>query len=84
MVELELQGLNSRQRVLADIMWSLDGFDQVQAFIRTLPPRERAEAHTIIDLMKMALVEQYAEGMQAEGHEISTKAADALIDKIRR
>jgi hypothetical protein len=84
MIELELQGLNSRQQVLADIMWSLEGWDEVQAFICTLPPRERAEAHTIIDLMKMALVEQYAEAMREDGHEISTAAADALIDKIRR
>jgi hypothetical protein len=84
MVEFELQGLNSRQQVLADIMWSLDGFDEVQAFIRTLPLRERAEAHTIIDLMKMALVEQYAEGMSADGHELGLAAANALIDKIRR
>jgi hypothetical protein len=84
MVELELHGLNSRQQVLADIMWNLDGFDEVEGFIRTLPKREAAECRTIIDLMKMALVEEYAQAMSEDGHEFSLAAADALIDKIRR
>jgi hypothetical protein len=60
MIEFELQGLNARQQVLADIMWSLEEFEQVQAFIATLPDREACECETIIEMMKMAVVEQVA------------------------
>ena len=60
MIEFELQGLNARQRVLADIMWQLEEFEQVQAFIATLPDREACECQTIIEMMKMAVVEQVA------------------------
>ena len=62
-VEFTIEGLNPKQMALADIMWSLDGFDEVQAFIKTLPKREQTECHTIIELMKMAMVEQCYDGI---------------------
>jgi hypothetical protein len=80
MVELELQGLNARQQVLADIMWQLEEYDQVQAFIATLPDREACEAESIIEMMKMALVEQYAQGMA----KTPMTEAQKLIDKVRK
>jgi hypothetical protein len=51
--------------VLADIMWGLDGFDEVQLFIKTLPKREQKECRTIIELMKMAVVEQCYDGINS-------------------
>jgi len=63
MVEFELQGLNARQQVLADIMWQLEEYEQVQAFIATLPDREACEAESIIEMMKMAVVEQCYDGI---------------------
>jgi hypothetical protein len=62
-VEFTIEGLNPKQMALADIMWSLDGFDEVQAFIKTLPKREQTECHTIIELMKMAMIEQCYDGI---------------------
>jgi hypothetical protein len=44
----------------------LDGFDEVQAFIKTLPKREQKECRTIIELMKMAVVEQCYDGIKQE------------------
>jgi hypothetical protein len=76
-VEFTLQGLNAKQMVLADIMWGLDGFDEVTAFIATLPQRERKECQTIIELMKMAVVEQCYDGIS------ELTEADALISKIK-
>jgi uncharacterized protein YqgQ len=76
MIEFELQGLNARQRVLADIMWSLEEFEQVEAFIATLPDREACECQTIIEMMKMALVEQVAP--EIKGHETYTEAEQVL------
>ena len=73
MIEFELQGLNARQQVLADIMWGLEEYDQVQAFINTLPNRERIECEGIIEMMKMAVVEQCYDGVENTG-----EAADVI------
>jgi len=78
MVEFELQGLNARQQILADIMWQLEEYDQVQAFIATLPDREACEAESIIEMMKMAVVEQCYDGIQ------QLDAAKSVIDKFRK
>jgi hypothetical protein len=78
MVEFELQGLNARQKFLADIMWQLEEYDQVQAFIATLPDREACEAESIIEMMRMAVVEQCYDGIQ------NIDAAKSVIDKIRK
>ena len=81
MVELELYGLTARQQFLADIMWQLEEYDDVQAFIATLPDREACECESIIEMMKLALVEQYAEGM---AEEVPMTEAKQLIDKVRK
>jgi uncharacterized protein YqgQ len=60
MIEFTLVGLNERQKVLADIMWSLEEYDDVDRFIRSLPKREAQECQSIIEMMKMAIVEQVA------------------------
>jgi hypothetical protein len=78
MVEFELNGLNARQQVLADIMWQLEEYEQVEAFIATLPDREACECQTIIEMMRMAVVEQCYEGIQ------NLDAAAELIRKVRK
>jgi hypothetical protein len=78
MVEFELQGLNARQQLLADIMWQLEEYEQVEAFIATLPDREACECEAIIEMMKMAVVEQCYDGIQ------KLDEAKKLIDKIRK
>ena len=65
-VEFTIEGLTPKQMALADIMWGLDGFDEVSAFIATLPRRERRECATIIELMKMAVVEQCYDGINPD------------------
>ena len=78
MVGFELQGLNSRQQVLADIMWSLEEYSDVEAFIETLPAREAAECRSIIEMMRWAVVEQCYDGLE------NTQAADQVVDRIRK
>jgi len=80
MVEIKLDGLNKRQQVLADIMWSIEEWSDVERFVATLPKRERIECEGIVEMMKMELVEQYRKGMDIEN---TVEAAD-LIDKIRK
>jgi len=78
MVEFELNGLNKRQQILADIMWQFEEYEQVEAFISTLPDREACECHAIIEMMRMAVVEQCYDGIQ------NLDAASELINKVRR
>ena len=77
-VEFTIVGLNEKQRVLADIMWGLDGIDQVNAFIATLPKRDQTECRSIIELMKMALVEQCYDGIS------EMTEAQSVLDKIAK
>ena len=67
MIEIELNGLTKRQKVLADTIWNIDEWDQVQAFIDSLPKRDRIDCEGILEMMRMSLVEQYAEALKADG-----------------
>ena len=79
MVEIKLEGLNARQKVLADIMWELEEYEEVERFMATLPKRERIECEGIIEMMKLELVESYRKGMGIE----NTQEADQVIGKFR-
>ena len=64
MIEIEIAGLNPRQQVLADIIWSCDTKAEVDVFIKGLPTRAlRTEAKSIVELMIMATVEQAYDGL---------------------
>ena len=79
MVEIKLEGLNARQKVLADIMWSIEEWNDVERFIATLPKREKIECQGIVEMMKMELVESYRKGMNIG----NTQEADKVIAKLR-
>jgi hypothetical protein len=83
MLEIELHGLNARQQVLADIMWDLEEYEQVEAFIATLPDREACECQTIIEMMRMELVEGYRRGMGLEDTQEARSAIQSVLDKHR-
>jgi hypothetical protein len=71
--DITLEGLNPKQMALADIMWGLEEFDAVEAFIQTLPSREQAECRSIIELMKMAVAEQCYDGSLHKAREVLRK-----------
>jgi hypothetical protein len=79
MVEITLNGLNARQKVLADILWSFDEWTDVEKFMNSLPKRERAEAEGIIEMMRMELVESYRREMGIT----DTPEADQVIARAR-
>jgi predicted secreted Zn-dependent protease len=84
MEEIVLEGLNDRQRVLADIMWSIEEWTDVERFIATLPKRERAECESIVEMMKMELVEQYRKGMEIENTQEANKVIKSVLDKFKK
>jgi hypothetical protein len=78
-VEIKLEGLNARQKVLADIMWELEEYEDVERFMASLPKRERIECEGIIEMMKMELVESYRKGMGINNN----PEADQIINQFR-
>lgn len=58
---IQIEGLNKTQRALADIMWSMNGKEQVMGFIRSLHGRHRQEAETVLELMLWAVWDECSE-----------------------
>lgn len=56
-----IEGLNKKQRALADIMWSMDGKEEVMGFIRSLKGTNRQEAETVLELMLWAIWDECGE-----------------------
>ena len=79
MLEITIQGLNARQRVIADIIWACDTRKQINEFIRSLPTVElQDEARSIVDLMIMATIEQAYDGLG------EMTEATQLINKVSK
>ena len=80
-VEFTLEGLTPRQMVLADIIWACEDKPEVDRFIKALPTvAMQQEARSIVDLMKMAAVEQCYEDI-AEPMDVKTLLAKISIRK---
>ena len=79
MLEITIQGLNARQRVIADIIWACDTRKQINEFIRSLPTVDlQDEARSIVDLMIMATIEQAYDGLG------EMTEATQLINKVAK
>lgn len=52
---IKIEGLNAKQRMLADIMWQMNTEEEVKAFIRSLPEADRKQAKTVCEMMILAL-----------------------------
>lgn len=81
MLEIKLQGLNARQQVLADIMWSLEEYEDVERFMASLPKRERLECECIFEMMRMELVEVYRREMGLDDNPEARRAIQDVLDK---
>ena len=60
-----ITGLNHKQKALCEIMWALEEYNAVEAFIATLPKPERLECRTLIQMMIMAFADEITEVEQA-------------------
>ena len=78
-VEITIDGLNPRQKVLADMIWACDSRAQINTLIRSLPTVDlQDEAKSIMEMMILATIEQAYDGLG------SLDKADALIRKVNR
>jgi hypothetical protein len=78
MIEITLDGLNARQKVLADMIWACDSKADVENFINCLGTRAlRNEAESIVEMLILATVEQAYDGLG------SMDEAKQLINKVK-
>jgi hypothetical protein len=79
MIEITLEGLNARQKVLADMIWACDSKAEIDLFINCLPNKAlKTEAQVIIDMLLMATIEQAYDGLG------SMDEANELINKVSK
>jgi hypothetical protein len=55
MSKIQIQGLNQRQRALADVLWMMNSRADVDRFIQALHPTMRQEAQTVVEMMQLAI-----------------------------
>ena len=63
---ITIEGLNSKQRALADIMWSMDSKERVNMFIATLHPKDQREARTVLEMIILAFTDEVESVDQAQ------------------
>lgn len=57
-MDLSIEGLTMRQRVIADILWAMDTPEQVSSFIDSLTPDSAHEARVVMTMMTWAMLDQ--------------------------
>jgi hypothetical protein len=70
---ITIEGLNKKQRALADIMWAMNGREQVEAFIKALHPKDRKDAETVVEMMVISFLDDITD----------TQDANRVIDQFR-
>ncbi len=77
-IEITVEGLNERQRVLADIIWACETRAQINKFVKSLPTRElQTEAEGVFQVIMMAAVEQAYDGIS------NNNEANSVINRIK-
>lgn len=65
-MDIQIEGLSQRQRIIADVLWELDSQEAVENFIKSLPEAAQKEAVTIMTLMIWAALDTVTETNLAE------------------
>ena len=55
---IQIEGLNKRQKILADILWNAGSISQVRQFINALPDNDKRDAKVIMELMVLAILDE--------------------------
>lgn len=72
---IRLEGLSSLQRELAQRIWEIQDHDELMEFVRSLPRSVAIEAHTVIQMILMAQIDEEDLGDMSE--------ANAVIERVR-
>jgi hypothetical protein len=58
---IEITGLTTRQRAIADVLWMMNGKDAVLSFINSLEAETRKDAYTVLNMMVAAVMDEINE-----------------------
>jgi hypothetical protein len=57
-MSIQIEGLNKRQRAIADVLWLMNSKADALRFIASLEPTTRRDAETVIEMMQLAVVDE--------------------------
>ena len=57
-MKLEIAGLTAKQVALCDIMWTIETQEGVERFISTLPAQDQRDCRSLIEMMKLAFIDE--------------------------
>ena len=63
---IQIEGLNKRQRAIADILWSFNSREECRKFINSLQPNWRRDAETVVELMIWAVCDECRDVAEAQ------------------
>jgi hypothetical protein len=63
---ITIDGLNKRQRAIADILWSMGSKAECDRFIVSLQPAWRKDAETVIEMMILAVCDECQDVAEAQ------------------
>jgi len=58
---MQIDGLSQRQRAIADVLWMINGRDQVDLFLKSLEKDTRRDAEVVIEMMIASLMDEITE-----------------------
>lgn len=60
-MSISIEGLNKKQRALAEVMWGMDSREEVMRFVQSLQGQNRQEAETVLEMMLWAIWDECGE-----------------------
>ena len=57
-MSIQIQGLNKRQRAIADVLWMMNTREDAERFIHSLEPATRQDARTVVEMMQLAIIDE--------------------------
>jgi hypothetical protein len=57
-MSIQIEGLNKRQRAIADVLWLMNSKADALRFIASLEPQTRRDAETVIEMMQLAVIDE--------------------------
>jgi DNA-directed RNA polymerase subunit F len=57
-MSIQIEGLNKRQRAIADVLWLMKTKEDALRFIASLEPQTRKDAETVIEMMQLAVIDE--------------------------
>jgi len=57
-MSIQIEGLNRRQRAIADVLWLMQTKADALRFIASLEPQTRKDAETVIEMMQLAVIDE--------------------------